>query len=218
MWPETSPQTHQRGVARSSRRDANSTDGPHRGTWASAASGLAGTGWPVGLASRDCAQADGDRGQLGRPIVPGIDTDVEAARGASKARMRVTEEMDCALGLSRPDPHGVMAQDDALPEDDDNAWVWTCTIITRPATDTLGHIHDRCPVLVPTNLREAWLDCTAADASIAKRLLSSIPEPHLEPRRVSTAVNKVQNNGPELVEPVAEDPEPEVLPLPLDDA
>lgn len=108
--------------------------------------------------------------------------------------------------------------DDALPEDDDNAWVWTCTIITRPATDTLGHIHDRCPVLVPSELREAWLDCSSDDAAVAERLLSSIPEPHLEPRRVSTAVNKVQNNGPELIEPVAEDPEPEVLPLPLDDA
>jgi putative SOS response-associated peptidase YedK len=36
-------------------------------------------------------------------------------------------------------------RDDALPDDDPNRTVWTCTIITRPA-DSLGEIHDRCPV------------------------------------------------------------------------
>jgi putative SOS response-associated peptidase YedK len=45
-------------------------------------------------------------------------------------------------------------RDDSLPEDDPNRWVWTCTIITRQATDLLGEIHDRCPVLVPRGMQE----------------------------------------------------------------
>ena len=33
-------------------------------------------------------------------------------------------------------------------------------------------------------------------------LINSLPEPHLEPYEVSTAVNSVRNNGPHLVDPV----------------
>jgi putative SOS response-associated peptidase YedK len=108
-------------------------------------------------------------------------------------------------------------RDDSLPEDDPNRWVWTCTIITRPATDLIGHIHDRCPVLVPRELQEQWLDCTTNDPLVAANLLAAIPEPHLEPRPVSKAVGNVKNNGPELIEPADEERE-DILPLPLEDA
>jgi putative SOS response-associated peptidase YedK len=107
-------------------------------------------------------------------------------------------------------------RDDSLPDDDPRRWVWTCTIITRPATDVLGVIHDRCPVLVPPELREQWLDCDADDPLVAQRLLEAMPEPHLEPRLVSKAVGNVKNNGPELIEAVDEEHE-DVLPLSLDD-
>lgn len=92
-------------------------------------------------------------------------------------------------------------RDDSLPEDDPARWLWTCTIITRPATDALGAIHDRCPVLVPADMREDWLDCGADDPLVAQRLLEQMPEPHLEPREVGRAVGNVRNNGPELIEP-----------------
>jgi putative SOS response-associated peptidase YedK len=107
--------------------------------------------------------------------------------------------------------------DDSLPEDDPKRWLWTCTIITRPASDALGHVHDRCPVLVPREMQEAWLDCSGDDPRIAERLLADMPELHLELRRVSKAVGNVKNNGPELVEPVPDAPD-DVLPIPLDDA
>jgi putative SOS response-associated peptidase YedK len=107
-------------------------------------------------------------------------------------------------------------RDDTLPEDDPNRWVWTCTIITHPAPDIVGDIHDRCPVLVPRELQEQWLDCSADDPLEAVRLLEAMPEPRLEPRLVSKAVGNVRNNRPDLIEPVAD--EDEVLPLSLDDA
>jgi putative SOS response-associated peptidase YedK len=94
-------------------------------------------------------------------------------------------------------------RDDSLPEDHPDRRLWTCTIITRPASDTLGHIHDRCPVLVPPDLQVRWLDCGADDALAAQHLLQSMPEPILQPREVSQAVGNVKNNGPELIEPVA---------------
>jgi putative SOS response-associated peptidase YedK len=104
--------------------------------------------------------------------------------------------------------------DPALPDEDPHKWLWSCTVITRQATDTLGEIHDRCPVIVPADLRNAWLDCSSGDVGVARELLDRMPEPHLEPRIVSTAVNSVRNDGPELVEPAAPPIDAQQLELP----
>jgi putative SOS response-associated peptidase YedK len=92
-------------------------------------------------------------------------------------------------------------RDPALADDDPNRWLWTCTIITQQATDLLGIIHDRNPVIVPRDLHEQWLDCSGDDAATARRLLDQIPEARLDPYVVSPAVGNVANNGPELIEP-----------------
>jgi putative SOS response-associated peptidase YedK len=94
-------------------------------------------------------------------------------------------------------------RDPALPDDHPDRWYWTATLITRPATDLLGHIHDRTPVIVPPQLHAAWLDCSTNDVAVAQRLLDQLPPAALEPDVVSAAVNSVRNNGPELIEPVA---------------
>ncbi len=90
-------------------------------------------------------------------------------------------------------------RDPAVAEDDADKWLWTCTVITRPAADLLGHIHDRTPVIVPAELQESWLDCTSDEAADARRILDLIPEPHLQADVVSAAVGNVRNNGPELI-------------------
>lgn len=92
--------------------------------------------------------------------------------------------------------------DPSLDDDDPNKWFWSTTVLTTTATDTLGHIHDRSPVVVPDDLWSAWLDPGLTDLAGVADMLQSIPEPHLTPYEVSTAVNSVRNNGPELVAPV----------------
>ncbi|MCU1658989.1 MAG: yedK, partial [Pseudonocardiales bacterium] len=67
-------------------------------------------------------------------------------------------------------------RDPTLADDDPNRWLWTCTIITQQATDLLGEIHDRNPVVVPRELRADWLDCSSDDIDAAARLLERIPE------------------------------------------
>jgi putative SOS response-associated peptidase YedK len=106
-------------------------------------------------------------------------------------------------------------RDHSLADDDPNRWLWTCTIITEQATDLLGEIHDRNPVIVPASLQPAWLDCSSEDPATARALLDQIPEARLEPYVVSSAVGKVSNNGPELIEPVELNPisEQQVLEL-----
>jgi putative SOS response-associated peptidase YedK len=92
--------------------------------------------------------------------------------------------------------------DPALPEDHPDKWLATCTILTRPATDALGHIHDRTPVIVPEDLQADWLDPKTTAKTDVAGLLDAIPNPELVPVTVSDRVNSVRNNGPELIEPV----------------
>lgn len=99
-------------------------------------------------------------------------------------------------------------RDPTKAEHDPARWIWSCTVITQQATDTIGEIHDRCPVIVPAELRNEWLDCSADDPAVAQRLLEHMPEPHLEPIIVSSAVNSVSNNSADLVERVEPGPTP----------
>ncbi|WP_027495636.1 SOS response-associated peptidase [Rhodococcus sp. JG-3] len=93
-------------------------------------------------------------------------------------------------------------RDPTKADDDEDRWVWSATVLTSPASDALGHIHDRSPVVLPPDLRASWLDPTLTDLGEVTELLAAIPEPRLEPYEVSTAVNSVKNNSPELLTPV----------------
>ncbi|WP_199439737.1 SOS response-associated peptidase [Umezawaea beigongshangensis] len=92
-------------------------------------------------------------------------------------------------------------QDPERAEDDPDRWLWSCTIVTTSAPDTLGHVHDRCPLLIPADLRDAWLDPALTEDDAVRDLLAQVPEPRLEPHPVSTAVNNPRNNTPDLVAP-----------------
>lgn len=92
-------------------------------------------------------------------------------------------------------------RDRSVPEDDPEAFRWTCAVITTAATDELGRIHDRMPLLVDRSARDEWLDPrhTIADLS---GLLTPAQQSGLTAFPVSTAVGNVANNGPELVQPI----------------
>jgi putative SOS response-associated peptidase YedK len=93
-------------------------------------------------------------------------------------------------------------RDPARADDDPDRWLLTATIVTAPASDALGHIHDRTPVIIPAALQQDWLDPSRTGLDEVRDLLASVPEPHLQPTVVGTAVNSVRNNGPELILPV----------------
>jgi len=98
-------------------------------------------------------------------------------------------------------------RDPTRDEDDPARFLWTCTVITTSAEDSVGHIHDRMPLMVERDRWDAWLDPAAADDPDAlKELLVPAAPGRLEAYPVGTAVNNVRNNGPELVDPLpAED-------------
>ncbi|UMB68392.1 SOS response-associated peptidase [Mycobacterium paraterrae] len=85
----------------------------------------------------------------------------------------------------------------------------SCTIITTDAVDRLGQIHDRMPLIVPESEWDRWLD---PDAPADLDFLAAPPNiDGIEMREVSTLVNNIRNNGPELLEPAEPQPEQATL-------
>jgi putative SOS response-associated peptidase YedK len=91
-------------------------------------------------------------------------------------------------------------RDAALPEDHERAWLWTATIITTSAPDELGKIHDRMPMVIEPDRWPDWLDPANNDPADLRALLAPAAVSGLISYPVSTAVNAVRNNGPQLIE------------------
>lgn len=85
----------------------------------------------------------------------------------------------------------------------------TCVIVTTEANELMEPIHDRMPVVLGRESWDRWLD-PATDASEAKALLVPPPSDWFEVFPVSSRVNSVRNDGPDLLEPL--DPPPGIRP------
>jgi putative SOS response-associated peptidase YedK len=93
-------------------------------------------------------------------------------------------------------------RDPTREDDDPQRFRWTCTVLTTSAEDAVGHIHDRMPLLVEPERYAAWLDPAQDDPDTLRSLLVPAAPGRLEAYPVSTSVNNVRNNGPELLEPL----------------
>lgn len=78
------------------------------------------------------------------------------------------------------------------------------SIITTAANNLLKPIHHRMPVILPPQHERLWLE--AAPLHQLEELLQPFPPEQMKAYPVSMLVNKVQNNGPELVRPQARNP------------
>jgi len=94
-----------------------------------------------------------------------------------------------------------------VPEDHEDAWYWSGSIITTQATDEIGRIHDRTPMTIAPESWADWLNPANND----KELMLAVMRPAttsgaggLESHPVSTDVNSVRNNGPSLIEPLGD--------------
>jgi putative SOS response-associated peptidase YedK len=75
----------------------------------------------------------------------------------------------------------------------------TCTILTGEPNDLVAPIHDRMPVALPAEVWAPWLDRELVDPQAAAGLLGTYPAERMGFHAVSTLVNKVANNTPDLI-------------------
>lgn len=85
--------------------------------------------------------------------------------------------------------------------------VRTFTIVTSRPNDQMAGLHDRMPVIVPESSWAAWLDPSLEDPAELHGLFEPSDEIGLRIWPVSTLVNNVRNDGPELfaeIDPAAD--------------
>lgn len=79
----------------------------------------------------------------------------------------------------------------------------SASIITREAVGELATIHSRMPVFMPRDRWDAWVDGENRNVDELKALMvTSQPDAGLKAEPVSSRVNLVANNGPDLIVPI----------------
>jgi putative SOS response-associated peptidase YedK len=130
------------------------------------------------------------------------------ADGYFEWERRAGERLKVPHYLSDPDAGGEslafaglyeLWPDPALDRGDPDRWRWTCVVLTTEAADSLGHIHDRSPVVLPPTMWQDWLTTDRTDLGDVRELLSAVPTPELRPVEVGRGVSDPHRNGPELV-------------------
>lgn len=83
-------------------------------------------------------------------------------------------------------------------------WHRTCSIITTGAEGVIAGIHDRMPVSLPAHVWDPWLDRDLTDPEAVLSLLQPIDPDEIMEHTVSSRVNSVRNNTPDLRDPAVE--------------
>jgi putative SOS response-associated peptidase YedK len=83
----------------------------------------------------------------------------------------------------------------------DGSEIDTAAIVTVVANGSLASLHERMPAILGQRAAAAWLDNDGCSAGEAVALLRPAADDFLEVVEVSPAVNKADNDGPELLEP-----------------
>jgi putative SOS response-associated peptidase YedK len=94
---------------------------------------------------------------------------------------------------------------DVADADDPMAWLTTFTILTTEAEPGLDRIHDRQPLVLDRDDWATWLDPEVRDPESISALLASSTPGRFEAYPISTEVNNVRNNGPDLLLPLPAD-------------
>ncbi len=82
----------------------------------------------------------------------------------------------------------------------------SASIITRPAVGFLATVHSRMPTFLPVDRWDHWLDRGTQDPDEISAMMvfdeKSPPDRGLLVTPVSSKVNSIRNNGPELIAPI----------------
>lgn len=81
----------------------------------------------------------------------------------------------------------------------DGRQIQSCTIITTEPNALVASIHNRMPVILPTDSQKLWLDSMLTDVDALLPLLTAYPPEAMAARAVSRLVNDPKRDSPELI-------------------
>src|SRR5207244_2624559 len=76
----------------------------------------------------------------------------------------------------------------------------SCTVLTTRANALVAPLHDRMPVILPSEHHAQWLDHSVEDPSRLTSLLQPYPPEQMRSYRVGSRVNSPHNDVPECLE------------------
>lgn len=90
------------------------------------------------------------------------------------------------------------------PEDEEADPVSSTAIVTTEARGAIAEVHHRMPVLLPATLWDDWAGAGPEDAPHLLEAITALGPPDLRATPISTRVNDVRHDGPELLTPVSD--------------
>jgi len=78
--------------------------------------------------------------------------------------------------------------------------ILSCALLSKKAAPAIASIHHRMPVVLAPKQQAAWLDSAATAGDVAQLIATARED--LSGHPVSTHVNRVENDSPDLLEPV----------------
>jgi putative SOS response-associated peptidase YedK len=97
-------------------------------------------------------------------------------------------------------------KDESKPAEDPARWLVSFAVVTTAAEPGLDRLHERMPLVVPRDLRDAWLDPSLDEAEEVQALIDAVPRDlflggTLEAHPVSRKVGNVRNTDDDLLAP-----------------
>jgi putative SOS response-associated peptidase YedK len=136
-----------------------------------------------------------------RCIVP-ADAFYEWRRERGPASGRVVRSEPFAVRRSDGEPLALAGLWSSWRDPDTATRLYTCSILTTDPNELVARLHDRMPVVLDPTDWDAWLS-EATPPTELRSLLRPAPAGSLDAYAVSTAVNNVRNEGPELLAPLS---------------
>ena len=130
---------------------------------------------------------------------------------AWKPRLATADTADTAADNETVASEGTMPGDSAHRElaaevRAHSGWLRTCTIITTSANELVSGVHDRMPVILPTDAWGEWLGPEELAPADLRGFLAPAPSGVLISYKVADLVSNSRSEGPELAQPVAAAP------------
>lgn len=144
----------------------------------------------TGSASTDPSSATGG----GEPSADSLAAGTQQASAAG-APADAASTGSASTGSANTDPSGTGVASTL------GDWVLSAAVLTRPATDVAGQIHDRAPIPVPADMVADWLLPEKLTGDVVNDMLASIPEPTVQATRAHQDVGVVRHNHPGLLTP-----------------
>lgn len=86
---------------------------------------------------------------------------------------------------------------------DEEKTIFTCTLLTKDANDSIRDIHHRMPIILSEAEEDVWIKPGFPSAFAAKQFLDQAGDVNFHHYAVSDIVNKADNNVKACIEPVS---------------